>query len=81
MTKEQAYFIGFLRAGPLMHSWRDVAKKVHEIYPELTPKELSTNQVEGDHLCKAAFQIIYGFYPFEAPDNSQAQKILKEWGY
>lgn len=73
MTFKMAHRIKFLRAGPVMHSWRRIAEIICEEFPEETESELSGNQLYGKELCKDAMEFIYGEWS-KIPED-----VFKEW--
>lgn len=72
MNKEQAYFIAYLRAGPVMHSLRRISELVFERYPEITSADLAGNQLEGQDLIREAFKIVHQV------DHMEAHRLANE---
>lgn len=83
LNEEQAQYIAFLRAGPVMHSSRRIAELVHEKYPEIVSEELSGNQMVGVDLVRDAFFVIFKIRHMEAHSlaekESKWQDILISW--
>jgi hypothetical protein len=79
LTREQAYYIAYLRAGPIMHSWRRIAELFCETYPKDSNPEWDGNQFYGEDLCKMAFGYIYSIDVISASKDPKWDKILEAW--
>lgn len=83
LTIEEAQYIAYLRAGPIMHSSRRIAELVHETYPHLVKKSLAGNQMVGVDLVRDAFFVIFNIRHIEAHNLADTDKkwrdILISW--